>query len=165
MTVLKLLSDLKTVVEEETRELLLPVSIQKEDRGEQKYRAPEVHRMRLPNSADAKKYAPYVLIQAVDAEDAQTAGESPRSSVGVRMVAVVYHRSEPDGALALWELMDRIRTGLLRRSVIGGQFQLDLRRNVQQLVYDENLAPYFAGEISMVFGRTTPTREDVMQWL
>jgi len=170
MTVMKLLDDLKTAVEEEIKDLVLPLSIQKEDGGVQRYRAPEVHKMRLPTSReasrDAKKYAPYVLIQAVTAEDAQAPGQSPTASVGVRMVCVTYNRDDEGlGALSLWELMERIRIGLLKRGVIGGQFVLDPQKGIQALFYDDDLAPYFAGELTMVFGRPNVKREDVIQWL
>lgn len=165
MTVIKLLEDLEAFVRAETGELLLPLPIRKEDRGEQKHRAPQVHRMRLPNSERAKEYAPYVLIQAVDAEDAQQPGEQLSASVGVRLVFAVYDSDEPRGALALVEVMERVRIGLLRDVVIGGQFELDLTRNLQMAVYDQILAPYYAGELTAVFKRPEVKREDVTKWL
>ena len=47
----------------------------------------------------------------------------------------------------LLNLMERLRIALLERVVIGQQCTLDLQAGLETLVYPDDTAPYFAGEM------------------
>lgn len=164
MTRIILLEELKEATEAAVSELILPVALQKSD-SEQQYRAADVHLMRLPDSSAATKKCPYILHQFVIGEDKQEPRERPKSTAVIRSVFAVYYEDEQEGALALMNLMERVRIALLRHPVLGGQFCLDLSEGFQTAVDYEDTAPYFKGE--MVTSWTIPAveREDARPWL
>jgi len=151
MTKVILLNELKTFTEEATRDLVFPVAQQKEDREPPKPRAAEVFRTRLPDSKSAKKKAPYILHQIITGKDAQTEGRSLEGTATVRSIFCVYHADEQEGGLALLTLMEQLRLSLLERPIVGAQFTLDLEAGMESLVYPEDKAPYFAGELITVW--------------
>ena len=69
----------------------------------------------------------------------------------VRTIFCVYNPNEQEGGLALESLMEQLRISLLERVVIGGQFRLDLEAGIESLVYPEDNAPYYAGEMVTVW--------------
>ena len=69
------------------------------------------------------------------------------SSAKVRSICCVYNDDEQEGGLMLLNLMERIRVALLRQVVIGEQFTLDLEAGLEVLVYPDDTAPYFVGEM------------------
>lgn len=146
MNIISLLDNLKAFAESETANILLPVAVQKEGE-EETSRAPEVHKMRLPNSKQWKKKAPYILIQALTSADQQLQGQRPEASCTVRFVFCVYCRDEEEGAMNLLNLMERLRIALLKTQTISGFFRLDLTEAVESMVYTADEAPYFGGEL------------------
>jgi len=154
---------LKSFTQEAIKELIMPVRMQKGD-TEQTYRAADVYLMRLPDSTSATKKAPYVLHQLITAKDEQPTGQKPRASAVVRSICCVYSADEQEGGLMLLNLMERMRIALLRTTIIGNRFQLDMEAGVECLVYPDDTAPYFVGE--MVTNWRVPSIErEVRQWL
>ena len=154
---------LKTFTETAISELIMPVRMQKGDE-EQSYRAADVYLMRLPDSTSATKKAPYVLHQLITAKDEQPSGQNPKASAVVRSICCVYSDDEQEGGLMLLNLMERIRIALLRTTIIGNRYQLDMEAGVECLVYPDDTAPYFVGE--MVTNWKLPSIErEVRQWL
>ena len=151
MTKVVLLKRLKEFTKEKTKDLLLPVAQQKEDKEPPQDRPAEVYRTRLPNSRAAQKKAPYVLHQVITGKDAQPAGQAATSRVTIRTIFCVYHKDEEEGGLALLNLMERLRVGMLEDQIIGKQFCLDLEAGLETLVYPEDSAPYYAGEMISVW--------------
>ena len=151
MTKVVLLKQLKEYTIEKTKDLLLPVAQQKEDKEPPKDRPAAVYRTRLPDSRAAKKKAPYVLHQVITGKDAQSAGQAATSRVTIRTIFCVYHKDEEEGGLALLNLMERLRIGMLEDQIIGKQFRLDLEAGLESLVYPEDTAPYYAGEMISVW--------------
>lgn len=162
MTRVLLLKELTAVTEDAVKDLILPVRLQEES-DVASLRAPEVWYPRLPDGSAAKKKAPYILHQVLTSRDRQAVGENPKGSCTVRTIFCVYHPDEREGALTLLGLMERVRIRLLRQVVIGNQFQLDLQEGVEYLVYPDNTAPYYAGEMSTVWKMPAVTRE-VSPW-
>lgn len=142
-----LLEKLEAATLEAVGGILMPVAIQKGDTEPPKPRAAEVYKTRLPDSKSAKKKAPYILHQIITGKDIQPSGERASSSVVVRTIFCVYHDDEQEGGLMLLNLMERLRIYLLEQVVIGGQFQLDLEAGLETLVYPDDTAPYYAGEM------------------
>lgn len=151
MTKVILLEQLAQYTAEKTRDLLLSVARQKEDKEPPQDRAVQVYRTRLPDSTAAKKKAPYILHQIITGKDSQSPGGPVDSLATVRTIFCVYHQDEQEGGLALLNLMERLRIGLLEDRLIGKQFKLDMGSGLESLVYPENVAPYYAGEMISVW--------------
>jgi len=156
----ELLRALKAFTEETVAELRLPTRVQRADE-EQQYRAPDVYSMRLPDSKSAQKKAPYILHQVVTGKDEQQPRQQPTSECTVRTIVCVYDNDEQQGALSLLEVMERLRVELLRQCVIGdgNQYWLDLQAGVEALVYPDDTAPYYIGEMSTVWHMPAVKRE------
>lgn len=147
MTRVSLLEALKVETEVATADLLMPVAMQKEDKEEPKDRAAKVYLMRVPSSSEAKKKVPYILHQFITGDDEQAAGKLDTSTAIIRSVFAVYNKDEEVGGLTLLNLMERLRIHLLKKVVIDGKFELDKELKVECLVYPDDTAPYYAGEM------------------
>lgn len=163
MTNITLLEQLKAFTEDTVKDIILPVRLQKGD-TEQQSRTAEVYLMRLPDSTAATKKAPYIIHQLVTSKDTQPAGRQESGSSVVRSVFCVYCENEQEGALHLLNLMERLRIRLLQQVVIGQQYQLDLEAGLEMLIYPEDTAPYYTGEMSTTWHMPSVERE-WRQWL
>lgn len=150
MTVFEALDILKNYFEEAVKDDKFPVAIQKGD-TEVKERAPEIHKMRLPKASDAKKVAPYIIIRYVNSIDKQKEGQPSESGAVFRFIFCVYDSDEEQGALNLINLMDKMRMKLLRETVIGKKLKLNREDGLEMVAYEDDTAPYFAGEIIGTF--------------
>ena len=146
MTKAEMLEDFKQFIQNTTKGFSLPVAIQKGDTKEE-VRAPEIHKMRLPNSSDAKKKAPYIIVQYVTGKDYQKHSQQSQSHALVRLVFAVWGENEEEGALSLLNLMEAVRIDLMKKVKISERFKIDTDAEVESLVYPEDTAPYYAGEI------------------
>jgi hypothetical protein len=127
----------------------MPVAEQKGDPPDAPVRrAAEVHLMRLPDSRAAKKKAPYIIHQVITGKDAQPEGQRPQASTVIRSIFCVYNGdTESEGALMLLNLMERLRIHLLRKIIIGDQFSIDVHAGIEMVIYPEDTAPYYNGEM------------------
>jgi len=146
MTRLDLLYVLRQVTTEATADIIMPTRLQKDD-TKQKFRAADIHLMRLPESSSAQKKAPYIIHQIITGKDVQPAGNDVSSSTVIRSIFCVYNDNEEEGSLMLLNLMERLRIYLLKQVVIGERYQLDLEEGFESLVYPDDTAPYFAAEM------------------
>jgi len=146
MTRVVLLKELRDFTKAATADVILPTKMQEGDK-EQKYRAAAVYLMRLPDSRSAAKKAPYIIHQFLTGDDTQLPGERCSSTAVVRSIFCVYSENEEEGGMLLLNLMERLRIELLRKVVIGNQYALDLSAKLESLVYPDDTAPYYAGEI------------------
>ena len=158
MTKVILLEQLRDFTKEATADLIMATAMQEGD-AEQKHRAADVYLMRLPDSKSAKKKAPYILHQIITGADKHPSGERDISTAMVRSIFCVYAEDEQEGGLMLLNLMERVRIGLLRKVVIGNQFTLDKEVGLESLVYPDDMAPYFAGEMVSTWKLPTIERE------
>lgn len=146
MTRIDLLSSLRDVTKKATADIMMPVKMQKGD-TEQAYRAADVFLMRVPDGTAATKKAPYILHQAITGKDIQPRGEHVSASAVVRSIFAVYNEDDQEGGLMLLNLMERVRIYLLKQVVIGKRYQLDLEAGLEMIIYPDDTAPYYAGEI------------------
>lgn len=144
MTPLELLDALKAFIEENIKDILLPVRVDRKS-GEAKERPAEVYKMRLPTKDAETKRIPYVLLQYIKSTDTQTAGEMPESSCMVRIVVATYSEDGEEGALCVLNLLTRIRIAFLRDGVIAERFMLKLP--IEMIVYPDSTPPYYLGEM------------------
>ena len=156
MTWNDLLQALKEFIQEAIKDLLLPIRAQsKEDEElfiedpDKGVRAPDVYLMRLPDSKEAKKKAPYVLVQLITSADVQNERSFDDSYAVIRIICCVYNKDEQEGALALLNLASRIRIAFLKTCMIGDNnaFVLDKTEKLEFLAYPDDTAPYYAGEM------------------
>lgn len=147
MDKVQFLKALTEFTREVTKDMILPVSLQKEDDGQQKFRVPEVHQMRLPDSRQAKKKAPYIIHQIVTGTDTQGNERRTTNQTVVRSIFCVYCDDEEEGGLMLLALMERLRIALLQQVVIGSQFALNTQAGLETMYYPDDTAPYFSGEM------------------
>ena len=139
MTPLELLDALKAFIEENTKDILLPVRVDRKS-GEAKERPAEVYKMRLPTKDAETKRIPYVLLQYI-----KSTGEMPESSCMVRIVAATYSEDGEEGALCVLNLLTRIRIAFLRDGVIAEHFML--KPPIEMIVYPDSTPPYYLGEM------------------
>ncbi|NCE66070.1 hypothetical protein D1159_16155 [Pseudoflavonifractor sp. 524-17] len=151
MTKIVLLEQLKAFTAGVIGDLILPVAQQRGDSEPPPPRAAEVFLTRLPDSKAATKKAPYVLHQIVTGKDTQVPGEAGTAVATVRTIICVYHPDEQQGGLALLNLMERLRISILEEGIIGKQFLFDRTIGLESLVYPEDTAPYYAGEMISVW--------------
>ncbi len=160
MTVVALIEALKKLCEEALEGMLLPTSVQSGDK-EQITRVPEVYRMRLPQSNSAKKLAPYVIIKAAKGSQFLVPGEpKPKHTADVRIVCCVFCGDESLGSMMLLNVMERIRIHLTKQLKVGKAFVLDVNEPFEMIPYDEDTAPYFAGELIGTF-QLPPIQQEV----
>lgn len=157
------LEALRIFTQDAIKDLILPKRMQKGDE-EQTFRPADVFLMRLPDTNAAQKKVPYVLHQLITTKDKQPSGQKPRASAVVRSVYCVYSADEQEGGLMLLNLMERMRIALLRTTIIGNRFQLDMEAGVECLVYPDDTAPYFVGEM-VTNWKLPPIEREVRQWL
>ena len=161
MTRNDLLDALTTFTVEVTKDMLLPVKVQSSAETE---RPAAIYKMRLPDSKSAGKKAPYILHQIITGKDVQNDGEPLVSTVAIRSIFCVYCDDEQEGSLKLLELMERVRIGLLRKVLLEHRFQVDTKAGLETLVYPDDTAPYFCGE--MMSNWIIPAVErEVAKWL
>lgn len=149
MTRNDLLEQLRSVTEEVTADLLMPVKRQKEDGDTPPAdRAAKIYLMRLPDSKSAMKKAPYIIHQLITSKDVRPSGQRENARAVVRSIFCVYNDDEQEGSLMLLNLQERLRIALLRRVIIGKRYQLDLEAGLEAMIYPEDTAPFFAGEMA-----------------
>lgn len=164
MNRIALLEEYKKLTQETVGDIIMPARMQKGD-TEQILRAADVYLMRLPDSSASQKKAPYIIHQLITGKDIQPEGENETASAVIRTIFCVYNDNEEDGALMLVNLMERLRISLLKQVVIGDQFQLDLAAGLESMVYPDDTAPYYAGEMLSTWILPAVQREVRSQWL
>lgn len=150
MTIKFLLDELKKFVADAVKDYKLPTSLQKGDQ-QIETRAPAVHLMRLPDSRSVTKIAPYILIRYVTSISKEADGQKTEYNAVIRMIFCVYGKDEEEGALNLVNVMDSVRIKLLKKVVVGKCFRLDKEKGLESLVYEDDTAPYYAGEMVGTF--------------
>lgn len=160
MTRVALVEALKELCEEAVKDMKLPQAVQKGD-VEQKSCIPNVYRMRLPDSRAANKIAPYIIVQLISSQQQLVPGEpKPKYTATVRLICCVYSADESVGAIMLLNLMDRLQIHLMKQIKVGKCFLLDVNEPFEAVVYPDDTAPYFAGELVGTF-QLPPIQQEV----
>lgn len=154
MTPTELLDEFKTFCEYATKDLVLP---SRASPNEHFYRPPEVWKMRLPDRKSETNKAPYILLQLVTGNDSQAEGEQPESECNIRVVVCCYCSDASEGALNVLNVITRLRTALLRQRVVGKKFTLKMP--LEYMLYPDDTAPYFMGEMMTIWELPTIQRE------
>ena len=144
MTPLDLLDELKAYIERKTKDMILPVRVDRKS-GEHKERPAEVHIGSLPDKESETKRIPYVLLQFIKSTDSQEEGERAKSVCMVRIIATTYSEDREDGRRCLLNLLTRIKTEFLRDGMVADRYIL--KSPLEMMVYTEDTAPYYLGEM------------------
>ncbi len=160
MTAVALVEALNNLCKEAVEGMLLPVSLQSGDK-EQITREPEGYRMRLPQSSSAKKLAPYYIVKLAKSNQFHIPGEpKPKHTADVRIIGCVYCDDESLGSMMLLNLLERIKIHIMKQTKVGRTFVLDPNEPFEMIPYDEDTAPYFAGELIGTF-QLPPIQQEV----
>lgn len=144
MTPLDLLDALKEYIERETKDIILPVRVDRKS-GEQKERPAEVYKMRLPTKEAQTQRIPYILLQFIKSTDSQEPGQRPESRCMVRIIVATYSEDEADGALCVLNLLTRIRIAFLRDGIVADRYMI--AQPIEMIVYPDGTPPYYLGEM------------------
>ncbi len=144
MTPIQLLESLEEFIKVNTKDIILQVR-HKAGSDEVIERAPDVYKMRLPDKDSETKQIPYILIQVLTGKDTQEVGDTPDSECKVRIIFATYSEDGGVGALDVLNLLTRVRIALLKVGVVGEQFLL--KKPLEYMVYQEDTAPYYFGEM------------------
>lgn len=158
MTRRDFLEQLKAFTVDSTKDLLMPVRQQKGD-PPQEMKPASVYLMRLPDSTSTAKKAPYIIHQVITGKDSQSTGEREASAAQVRSIFCVYNDNEEEGGLMLLELMERLRIDLLKTRVLASRYELDMESGVEYVIYPDDTAPYYMGEMASTWKMPAVQRE------
>lgn len=150
-----LLENLKEYIEDVTKDMLLQVRVRAEE--ENKERPPYVYLMNLPKKEDEIRQIPYILLKYLTSKDDQPTGSPTQSEARVRIIIATYSEDAQEGAMALLNVISRIRYRLLKDREVGGQFSLILP--AESIVYQDSLTPYYLGEIMTMWTLPSVERE------
>ena len=164
MTSVMLLEAIKLRTEAATSELFLPVKPTKEEPNPG-IRVPTVYKARLPDEKASTKYAPYVLHTIINTSYKHEPGEPVLTGLAnVRTLFCVYSPNEQEGGLHLLNLMERIRIDLMANPILEKQFKLDYDDGIEQLVYPDDTAPFYLGEMMTTWKMPPVRREERSVW-
>lgn len=147
MTTTDLLERFKLFAEDALKDLILPVKTPPTQ--EAKYRTPEVFLMNLPDEAAQKEKAPYVVLQFLNGDDSQEEGKEEESVCNIRVVVCAYSDDLGEGPMHVLNMLTRLRIALLEKRVIADRYAM--RLPLEYLVYPDNPAPFFFGEMMTVW--------------
>lgn len=148
MTRNEFLDQLKEFMECIFADTKLPTSIQTvSDDGS--FRPPAIYSMRLPDSKSATKKAPYIINRIVTSQSVGKPGEPRERTCVVDSIFCVYSNDEMEGSRWLLHLFDRIEFELINAGGVGdgNMYELIREEPIDILIYPNDTAPYFMGEM------------------
>lgn len=131
-------------------------------RREIRYRPPEVYIMSPPDRNDWVSCVPYLIIQFLSGTDTQTSEDKDYKQYATASVRVLIATWNPDGqqgGLQVVDLIERIRTVLLRGVMLMDNYTL--QEPLDYEVYTDETGNYFLGEIDMVWTMPTIRRDSL----
>lgn len=161
MTPIILLDELQKFIEEKTKNMLLPIRVDKNS-GQSNERVAEVHKMRLPNKDAETKLIPYILLQFIKSTDDQQPGQNAECKCNVRIVAATYSENSEEGAMCVLNLLTRIKLELIKVGVVGNQFLLC--PPIETIVYPDSSPPYYLGEMMSTWKLPAMESEVLRLW-
>lgn len=144
---------LKQWTEEQIKDEILPTKLEKGE-TESESRPATVYLMALPNGHTATKFAPYILHKKVTSEDIIGYQKPNRTLVTVRSIFCVYNEDPIEGNNMLLNLMERLRISFLKHPVLYKRFRMytgDDDGKISTVIYQEDIQPYYAGEMITVW--------------
>ena len=162
MTPIFLLDELEKFISAVTNDIKLQVRV-RGGQSDEKERAANVYKMRLPNKEDQIQKVPYILLQFLTGKDDKKDYEPEDSECTVRIVVATYSENGEVGAYDVLNVVLRIRTELEKIGIIGGYFVL--QKPLEYIVYPDSTEPYYLGEMITNWSIPTIKREVEATWL
>ena len=162
MTPIFLLDELEKFISAVTNDIKLQVRV-RGGQSDEKERAANVYKMRLPNKEDQIQKVPYILLQFLTGKDDKKDSEPEDSECTVRIVVATYSENGEVGAYDVLNVVLRIRTELEKIGIIGGYFVL--QKPLEYIVYPDSTEPYYLGEMITNWSIPTIKREVEAAWL
>lgn len=162
MTPIFLLDELEKFISAVTNDIKLQVRV-RGGQSDEKERAANVYKMRLPNKEDQIQKVPYILLQFLTGKDDKKDSEPEDSECTVRIVVATYSENGEVGAYDVLNVVLRIRTELEKIGIIGGYFVL--QKPLEYIVYPDSTEPYYLGEMITNWSIPTIKREVEATWL
>mgnify|MGYP005764339049 FL=1 len=162
MTPIFLLDELEKFISAVTNDIKLQVRV-RGGQSDEKERAANVYKMRLPNKEDQIQKVPYILLQFLTGKDDKKDSEPEDSECTVRIVVATYSENGEVGAYDVLNVILRIRTELEKIGIIGGYFVL--QKPLEYIVYPDSTEPYYLGEMITNWSIPTIKREVEATWL
>lgn len=162
MTPIILLDRLEEFVKKVTGDIKLQVKVRNLNPEEEKERAANVYKMRLPKKEDQVQQIPYILLQFINGKDDKKEKEPEESMCAVRIVVATYSEDGGQGAYDLLNVILRIRSELEKAGIIGGHFVL--QKPLEYIVYPDSTEPYYLGEMITNWSIPTIKREVEEIW-
>ena len=159
MTKVFLLDALTPFTEEAVKDIIMPVRMQKEDKEPPQPRPAKIYQMRLTKSKSYDKAAPYIIHQVLTGRDGRDEDGRIAAQAVIRTIFCVYSENEQEGALMLLNLMERVRIELLKTVALADQYQLDLNDGLETIIYPDDTAPYYSGEMASTWNMPSIKRE------
>lgn len=151
MTLENLLDDLKAFLQEDLKEIRLPVNPKSNE--DTAPRAFTVYKMGLPEPEDWEGRIPYIILQMLNGTDSEK-----ENTVKVRILITLFNRDREEGRMTLLHVVQKLRLDLQRKGVIGRRFVL--QQPFEYLFYTDDTGPYHLAEIMTVFS-VPPIERDV----
>lgn len=172
MTNTDLVESVAAWLREQTSEMRFYCQRQTKEEAPDGWKGIDVHAFSLARSAEARKKAPYIIVQPVHGTDEHAPGQEIQARTVLRFVLAVYNPGddEQEGARVLMELIDRIRIALDRRVVVSDHktkkplFWVDLTDPPSWDFYHEQTQPFSVGWIESTWAIPAVKRE-VAEWL
>lgn len=142
MTPIFLLDDLKEVIKNCTKDLLLEVKTKRND--EEVIRPANVFIGNPPEKRANEQYIPYIILRLLTGQDEQKAGEEEYSIVKVRIIVATYSKDSEKGYINALNLITRIRENLLKNRILKKRYILKMP--FEYVIYEDDTGPYTIGE-------------------
>ncbi|MCL1903990.1 MAG: hypothetical protein FWF94_06200 [Oscillospiraceae bacterium] len=164
MTDIVLLEQLEKFIKKHTEDIILPVRVVKnkttaeyqEKNPVVERRAVEIFKMRLPDKDAETNRIPYILMQLLTGKDDFEHSVGHDCDCKIRLIFATYSEDGQEGAMALMNVLTRLRVALLRERQVG---QFLLRLPLERVVYPDNVNPYYFVEMLLTFEMPEVTRE------
>jgi hypothetical protein len=157
-----LLEAMKVRQEHDTADLLMPTKPQKG--VESVERAPEIFTYRVPDRQSETTKAPYAVNMVLNSTFRQLPGEEPEGLCTIRTVFCVYNERHDEGEKMLLNMMERIRISYQKNPILDARYELDMETGIQDVVYPDDTAPFYLGEMITVW-KLPPVKREVRAWL
>lgn len=139
------------------------------EKGEARWKAPEVFSMNLPERSDTISRVPYLLVQLLSGEDQYDKDtEDEHAKAKIRIIIATYNPDGEDGGMQVVRIIDAIRIAFQKGRLLNRQYMLVPPMNWD--VYPDDTGVFYLGEINMTFSipeikRTAVTIEETLgQW-
>lgn len=150
MTGLNVLDAAVEFIGNATKDIILTTRTRDEDKNFET-RPAKIYKMRLPDKEALTKQVPYILLQLVKGED-----DDKTNTAQIRVVIATFSEKADEGAMNVAVIIQRIHTELRKAAYLERKYGVE---KIEYLIYGDETAPYYMGEMMITFDLPTIKRE------